>query len=149
MLTAHKFRADTDEYYPVWGSWGEKTSRKSRQAILVIDDDQDLLEEICETLSMEGYAVKGCRSGIFNLHQVNNPKPDLILLDLKMNGMHGLQLAAQLASEPVTSCIPIIAMTGYYTPNEISRFLNLGLVRACVSKPIQPGDLVRKIETLI
>ena len=125
----------------------EESGQRSKR-ILAIDDDYELLAEISEILSLEGYTVTtiAYQGGPIVARQILETKPDLILLDLKMNGLNGLQLAAELSAEPECSYIPIVIMTGYYTPSEIDRFRSLPWIRACLSKPFKPEEFVREIK---
>lgn len=82
-------------------------------AILVVDDSVDnlLLTEVL--LSSEGYRVLTAQDAGQALETVRTEKPDLILMDVQLPGMDGLELTRNLRREPATRDIPIVALTAY------------------------------------
>lgn len=121
-------------------------SRKRK--IMIIDDDAELLTELGETLMASGYDSEGFSDGDEALKMVGIKKPDLILLDLKMNGKNGFQIADTLKHMPETASIPIIAMTGYYTEKQHTMLMYVCGIQLCVTKPFNPLDIIAKIEAL-
>lgn len=82
-------------------------------AILVVDDSIDnlLLTEVL--LSSEGYQVRTAQDAGQALEAVRDGRPDLILMDVQLPGMDGLELTRRLRQEPATRDIPIVALTAY------------------------------------
>ena len=87
-----------------------------RARILVVDDDPDILDAICDILAAEGYAVARARHGVEALEQVARQRPDLILLDLMMPVMDGPTFARELRNALGVHGIPIIVISADGNP---------------------------------
>lgn len=114
--------------------------------VMIVDDDKQFLAEISEVLKMSGYNTVEFSSGSEALKQVILEKPDVILLDLKMEGKGGFEVASKLKCSMETRQIPIVAVTGVYTDND----QNL-VIKACgfekrLIKPVNPLDVIVAIE---
>jgi CheY-like chemotaxis protein len=79
--------------------------------LLVVDDDADVLESLCEALEGEGYEVRGARDGIEALEAIAERRPDLIVTDLMMPTMTGFELLAALHDTPELATIPTLIIT--------------------------------------
>jgi CheY-like chemotaxis protein len=79
--------------------------------VLVVDDDPDILEAICDILEVEGYRVARARHGGEALARVEAERPALILLDLMMPVMDGLTFAQTLRSRPAVADVPIVVIS--------------------------------------
>ena len=84
----------------------------SNSSILVVDDNQSNLQMIAKLLSYAGYKVKLAESGEQALKTVKKEMPDLILLDLVMPGIDGIEVCKKLKNDSKTHHIPIIFCTG-------------------------------------
>ncbi|HZZ83315.1 MAG TPA: response regulator [Anaeromyxobacteraceae bacterium] len=87
-----------------------------RPRILVVDDDPDILDAICDILGAEGYPVARARHGLEALEQVARQRPDLILLDLMMPVMDGPTFARELRASYSGQGIPIIVISADGNP---------------------------------
>ena len=116
--------------------------------IMIVDDDKDFLEELEETLALNGYETITASNGLAALKIVSKARPDVILLDLRMEGMDGFGVAKELRDSPETVAIPIIAMTAFYTEGEYLRLVNVYGVRKCLKKPLNPLDVMVEIERI-
>jgi len=83
----------------------------SAPLVLVVDDDPDILEAICDILEVEGYRVARARHGGEALARVDAERPALILLDLMMPVMDGLSFARELRARPADSDVPIVVIS--------------------------------------
>jgi DNA-binding response OmpR family regulator len=117
--------------------------------IMVVDDDKTFLEELGEILQASGYEVEGVSDPLTVLRKVNDSKPDLILMDLKMPGKSGFQLADELRHKSSLSGIPIIAISGFFTETEHALLMNLCGIRQCVKKPFNPTELIKQIHSVL
>jgi CheY-like chemotaxis protein len=85
---------------------------RSKATILVVDDDDDLRESLCESLADEGYDVVGVAHGGEALEYLRRaPPPRMILLDLMMPVMNGWQFRAAQQSDPAIADIPVVVLT--------------------------------------
>ena len=113
--------------------------------VLIIDDDEALAQELAEVMRESGYDTGTVSDASSAIKTADEKRPDVILLDLKMPGKSGFQVADDLKHFSTTSDIPIIAMTGYYKERQHKSFmLSLGIVD-CVVKPFDPREIVEKI----
>jgi len=84
--------------------------------ILVVDDDPDILDAVCDVLAGEGYRVVRARHGREALAQVAVERPDLILLDLMMPEMDGLAFARALRADGREPAIPVVVISADANP---------------------------------
>ncbi len=112
---------------------------------MIVDDDAELLAELSEALRSGGFRVSAFTDGARALFAAAKRPPAVILLDLKMRGCNGFQVAGLLKKDPRTSGIPIIAMTGHYTEQEHERLMKSCGMRACLLKPFTAEVAIQKI----
>jgi CheY-like chemotaxis protein len=84
--------------------------------VLVVDDDPDILEAICDILGTESYRVARARNGLEALERVDAERPDVILLDLMMPVMDGVTFAQALRRRPAVSDVPILVISADGNP---------------------------------
>jgi CheY-like chemotaxis protein len=120
-----------------------------RKTIMIVDDDTDLVREVAEVLRTEGYDVAEFSDSVEAEHQVGKIMPDLALVDLRMNGRTGFQLANVISHRPETSHIPVLAMSGYYDDEQYKGLMHIVGITECIKKPFTPGDLLREVARLI
>jgi len=118
------------------------------ESILVVDDEavnRDLLEAV---LVDAGYQVHLADGGSEALAHVASAPPELILLDLMMPGMNGLEACQRLKQDPGTAGIPVIVVTalGQITTKEVAMTSGAD---DFVAKPIQPKDLVARVKAML
>jgi CheY-like chemotaxis protein len=111
--------------------------------VLVVDDDVDLRETMRDVLEAEGYRVVVASNGKDALEQVRQvPAPGLILLDLAMPVMNGVEFCEALASDPSLPRIPTIVFTA--AGRTASRNLAPN-IDACLQKPVRLDDLLETV----
>ncbi|MBN2565754.1 MAG: response regulator transcription factor [Candidatus Eisenbacteria bacterium] len=115
--------------------------------ILAIEDDKDILELITYNLEREGYDVTGVTSGEDGVDAAISEKPDLVLLDLMLPGMDGLEVCRKLKAEPETAHIPVIMVTAKGEESDIVTGLELG-ADDYVTKPFSPKVLIARIRAV-
>ena len=116
--------------------------------ILAIDDENDVLLIIKTALSSEGEDVLTASNGFDGLALAEDEQPDLILLDLKMPEMDGMEVLEKLRENEKTRDIPVIILTGISEKNKIREALNEGITYYIV-KPFECQDLLSKINLAI
>jgi two-component system alkaline phosphatase synthesis response regulator PhoP len=82
-----------------------------KKSVLVIDDEVNILELIKYNLEKEGYSVVACETGEQGLCIINNEQPDLLILDLMLPGMDGLEVCKRIRSSSQTAGLPVIMLT--------------------------------------
>ena len=122
--------------------------KEKKKRVMVVDDDEEFLEELKETLVSGGYNISIFSNGLSALTMARRIKPDVILLDIKMKGKNGIQVADELKHSSDTAHIPIIAMTGFYTAEEIAALMYICGIETCLIKPFNPLDVITRIEMI-
>ena len=116
--------------------------------ILVVDDEPDLLELLEVNLLAAGFIVLFARDGTEALRKAQEKEPDLILLDVVLPGMDGLEVCRRLRQDAETSCIPILMLTA--RADEIDRVLGLELgADDYVTKPFSVREVVLRVKNLL
>lgn len=118
--------------------------------ILIIDDEEDVVEIIKTTLKTKGYQTIHAYDGEEGLKRALENQPDLIILDLMMPKMSGLELNKRLQREEKTKDIPIIVMSAIGKDSgKTEDFWRAGLkVHEFLSKPFDTFDLLGRVETI-
>ena len=114
----------------------------------VIEDEEDIAKLMEYNLSLEGYRVGHFETGEEGLNAVNNEFPDLILLDLMLPGIDGLQICRKLKSNQNTVRIPIIMVTAKGEEEDIVKGLELG-AEDYITKPFSPRVLIARVKTAL
>jgi two-component system, OmpR family, alkaline phosphatase synthesis response regulator PhoP len=120
----------------------------SRRIVLVIDDEEDLIELVRYNLVREGFDVIGARDGESGLSLAYQRRPDLIIIDLMLTGMDGLEVCRALRSESKTSQVPIIMLTAKASESDRIVGLELG-ADDYITKPFSPRELTARIRALL
>jgi phosphate regulon transcriptional regulator PhoB len=116
--------------------------------ILVIDDEQDVIDMLTLSLSKAGLKVRSATDGVAGLAKARQEQPALIVLDLMMPKMPGLEVCKLLKADPVTQAIPIIMLTA--KAEEIDRVLGLEVgADDYVTKPFSPRELLLRITAVL
>ena len=119
-----------------------------RETIVVIEDETDILDVIEYNLAREGYRVRTFRDGEDGLEAVRRSAPDLVVLDLMLPGLDGLEICRRLKQDPVTRGIPIVMVTA--KGEETDAVLGLGVgADDYVRKPFSPKELVARVATVL
>ena len=120
----------------------------SHTKIVVIEDEPDILEVIQHNLSREGFKVLACTDGAEGLKVVQNEAPALVLLDLMLPGMDGLEVCRLLKMDTVTQHIPIVMITAKAEESDIVLGLGLG-ADDYMTKPFRPRELVARVRAVL
>lgn len=119
-----------------------------KEHILVVEDEEDILELLRFNLAKEGYQVTGVASGEDALRVVASRIPDLVLLDLMLPGVNGLDVCRRLRQDPKTVALPVVMLTAKGEESDVVAGLELG-ADDYVSKPFSPKVLVARIRTVL
>lgn len=116
---------------------------KQSKRILAVDDENDVLLIIRTALQSDGYTVMTASNGMDGLALAEDERPDLIMLDLMMPEMDGMEVLRRLKQSEKTSHIPVIILTGVSDRDKIRQALNQGTSYYIV-KPFDYHDLISK-----
>ena len=120
----------------------------AKERILVVDDEEDLLELVGYALTKDGYRVLCAASGEEALATAKKELPDLIVLDLLLPAVDGLEVCRRLKLEPRTRQIPVIMLTAKSEESDVVLGLELG-ADDYVTKPFSPRVLVARVKTVL
>jgi len=120
----------------------------NKQTILVVDDEQDLLDLIEYNLKKEGFTVLTSDSGEKGIELAGRMKPDLILLDIMMPGMDGIEVCRKIKSDPETQAIPVVFLTARGDEKSEITGLDLG-ADDYLFKPISTSKLLSRIKAIL
>lgn len=120
----------------------------AREQILVVEDDDDILELVEYNLARNGYSVACVSSGEEGLKATQSGQPNLVLLDIMLPGLDGLEVCRLLKGDPRTQQIPVIMLTARGEESDIITGLELG-ADDYVTKPFSPKVLVAKVRAVL
>lgn len=120
----------------------------SREAILVVEDEEDIAELIRYNLEAEKFTVTVATSGEKGVEAARRSRPDLILLDLMLPGMDGLEVCRALQGDRATADVPIVMVTARGEESDIVAGLELGAVDY-VTKPFGIKVLLARVRTAL
>ena len=119
-----------------------------QRRILVVEDEADIRELIRYNLAQEGFIIEEAADGVQALDRIARRTPDLIVLDLMLPGMSGLEVCRKLRAAPQTANLPILVATAKDT--EVDRVLGLEMgADDYVVKPFSPRELVARVKALL
>jgi two-component system phosphate regulon response regulator PhoB len=119
-----------------------------KENILIVDDEEDVLELVRYNLDRNGYRTETATTGEDALTKARAKLPDLIILDLMLPGIDGLEVCKKLKSDIKTQNIPIIMLTARGEESDIVTGLELG-ADDYVTKPFSPKILVARVRRIL
>lgn len=120
----------------------------AKESILVIEDEEDILEVIRYNLTKEGYRVIDAATGEEGLEMAGKVMPDLIVLDLMLPGVDGLEVCKKLKNDSKTSKIPVVMLTAKSEESDIVTGLEIG-ADDYITKPFSPKVLIARIRAVL
>ena len=116
--------------------------------ILVVDDEADLVELVSYNLKKEGFIVDSASDGETALTKIRKGKYGLLILDLMLPGIQGMELCRILRNDPKTSVLPIIMLTA--KGEEVDKILGLEMgADDYMAKPFSPRELVARVKAVL
>ena len=116
----------------------------SIRRILVVDDSRTELHHLSELLRKRGYSVRTASNGAEALHQLEQERPDLVLMDVVMPGQNGFALTRQITRDPRFAGLPVILCTSKGQETDKVWGLRQG-ARDYIVKPVAGDELIAKI----
>jgi phosphate regulon transcriptional regulator PhoB len=116
--------------------------------VLIIDDEKDIVELITYNLKKEGFAADSAQDGETALAKIKKGNYDLVILDLMLPGLQGIELCRILRNDPATSSLPVIMLTA--KGEEVDKILGLEMgADDYITKPFSPRELVARINAVL
>jgi two-component system phosphate regulon response regulator PhoB len=119
-----------------------------KESILIIEDEPDIVEFLQYNLEREGFRVATAHDGESGLSLARSRKPDLILLDLMLPGIDGLDVCRSLKQDPATRDTPLIMVTAKGEESDIVLGLELG-ADDYVPKPFSPREVLARVRAVL
>jgi two-component system, OmpR family, alkaline phosphatase synthesis response regulator PhoP len=118
------------------------------KTILVVDDERDLVDLVGYNLENEGFAVIKALDGEKALELVKNKKPDLLILDLMLPGMKGLDVCRIIRGKPETATLPIIILTA--KRDDLDKIIGLEMgADDYITKPFSVRELLARVRAVL
>lgn len=121
------------------------TSNSSNRKILYIEDNFHNRVIVNKVLSSKGYEIVEAENGLTGYNLLKSTKPKLVLLDINLPGIGGLEIAQRAKADPELRHIPIVALTAYALAGDEERFLKAGF-NAYLAKPTSAIALIKIVE---
>ena len=118
------------------------------RTVLVVDDDPVILRLLEVNFEMEGFVVRTATDGVEGLDVARAEQPDVIVSDVMMPRMNGLELCKGLKDDPATASIPVILLSAKAQATDIRAGIDSG-ADDYVTKPFEPLDLVDRVNKLL
>jgi two-component system phosphate regulon response regulator PhoB len=122
--------------------------RKRMKRVLLIEDDRDIVELVRYNLEREGFQVAAANDGATGLVQVRKSPPDMLLLDLMLPRLSGLEICRDIRRDQALNRLPILMLTA--RGEEADRVVGLEMgADDYVTKPFSPRELVARVKALL
>jgi len=118
------------------------------EKILIIEDNPQNMRLIEMTLSTKDYTLLKAVNGEEALDIVTKERPDLIIMDMQLPKMGGLEVTRILRQMPALSCVPILALSAYAMKGDKERFIEAGC-DAYLSKPASPREILEMVAGML
>jgi two-component system cell cycle response regulator DivK len=116
--------------------------------VLIIEDNEKNMKLARDILQAKGYKTVEAETGEEGVKLAKERKPDLVLMDIQLPGINGIEAFRQLRAEAATAKIPVVALTASVTPTDRSQITAAGF-DAFISKPISLKEFVETVKRLI
>lgn len=115
--------------------------------VLVVDDDPIIVSLLQVNFEIEGYDVLTATGGEAGLALARSGSPDVVVLDVMMPGMDGLEVARRLRDDPTTEAIPVVMLSAKAQAADIQ--LGLEVADDYITKPFEPLELLERVGALV
>ena len=118
------------------------------ELILIVEDNDKSRKLVRDVLTFKGYAVIESETGEGGIRLAQERRPSLVLMDIRLPGIDGIEVLRQLRAEPTTRGIPVMAMTASVMSEDRRKIMDAGF-DASQGKPIKVHDFVAAVEDLL
>lgn len=116
--------------------------------VLVVEDDPTILQLLEVNFEMEGFTVLRAEDGMLGLEAARAKQPDVIVSDVMMPNMSGLEMVTELKADPDTAGIPVILLSAKAQGSDVRQGIEAG-ADDYVTKPFEPLDLIDRVNSLL
>ena len=116
--------------------------------ILIVEDDEDIAELVAFNLERQGWSASMAHEGTQGLEMIRSSHPDLVILDIMLPGMDGLDIYRAMKAQPMTASIPVLFLTARAQLEDRLAGLKLG-ADDYMTKPFSPKELVLRVRNIL
>lgn len=116
--------------------------------VLIVEDNEKNMKLARDVLQVKGYETLEAVTGEEGVRLAKERRPDLVLMDIQLPGINGIEAFRQLRADPVTAAIPVAALTASVTPNDRSEITRAGF-DAFLGKPIVLKEFLETVKRLL
>ncbi|HUG76056.1 MAG TPA: response regulator [Burkholderiales bacterium] len=116
--------------------------------VLIVEDNEKNMKLARDVLQAKGYATLEAVTGEEGVKLARERKPDLVLMDIQLPGINGIEAFRQIRGDPDTARIPVVALTASVTPTDRSQITAAGF-DAFIGKPINLKEFVETVKRLV
>lgn len=120
--------------------------KKHNPRILILEDEQTLSRSLRDALERAGYTIEIEIDGVKGLKKIETSKPDLVLLDLILPGLSGLDVLKALVAKPSLKSIPVIVLSNLDDPKSVIEAKRLGAKAYLIKAQVTLEEIIKKIE---
>ena len=122
--------------------------RRPSLRVLIVEDDPETRQFFVDLLNLHGFRTDAAHNGLQALDKALASPPDLVLADIVVPGIDGIELCRRLRADARTRAVPVLAVTGYEDRHYRVRAMEAGADRVLI-KPLEPESLVRELRELV
>ncbi len=117
--------------------------------ILIVEDDPLMQRMYQKAFAFDGYTVSVAGDGVEGLDKIRSEKPTVVLLDVMMPKMNGLETLGKIKADPEIKSIPVIMLTNLAGSADAEKALGLGAVKYIVKSEQEPKEVVKMVKEII
>jgi CheY-like chemotaxis protein len=117
--------------------------------ILVVEDDPLMSRMYQKIFTFEGYEVEMAGDGEEGIEKVRSTKPTLVLMDIMMPKMNGLQALEKLKADPETKAIPVVMLTNLAGQQDAETALSKGAIKYIIKSEFEPKQVVNMVKEIL
>lgn len=117
--------------------------------ILIVEDDPLMSRMYQKIFTFEGYEVDMAGDGVEGLEKVRTIKPTLVLLDIMMPKMNGLEVLEKLKADPETKAIPIVMLTNLAGQQDAETAMSKGAIKYIIKSEYDPKQVVNMVKEIL
>jgi len=117
--------------------------------ILIVEDDPLMSRMYQKIFKFEGYDVEMAANGEEGLEKVKSAKPTLILLDVMMPKMNGLEVLEKLKADPATKTIPVVVLTNLAGQSDAEKALSMGAIKYIIKSEYEPKQVANMVKEIL
>jgi two-component system cell cycle response regulator DivK len=119
-----------------------------KKLILIVEDNEKNMKLARDLLEAKGYSTLGAVNGVDGVRLAKEHRPDLVLMDIQLPDINGIEAFEQLRADPRTQTVPIVAFTASVTPTDRTRVMQAGF-DGFLSKPINIKEFLATVKRMV